>query len=223
MTSPVFFGNIAAGGPPFRDGRVKILAIADTRRPLAASARCDSILRRGQQIRTPRIDASRSTRGPASRPRRWLESRGSTGAALASGVANAAVEVIKTTDVQAKFRAASVHPISNSPAEMAAFIKEEAERIGIGAQHNGTRLAACGPTHHVGRRSIPGHGAQRGLLLDIRALPIARLASIGRRSEEQDGNNQTNREGRRVDPRKAHRVLHRFPSRSHHIMSSSPA
>ena len=26
----VFFGNIAAGGPPFRDGRVKILAIADT-------------------------------------------------------------------------------------------------------------------------------------------------------------------------------------------------
>ena len=28
----VFFGNIAAGGPPFRDGRVKILAIADTRR-----------------------------------------------------------------------------------------------------------------------------------------------------------------------------------------------
>src|SRR5262249_8175039 len=29
--------------------------------PLAASARCESILRRGQQIRTPRIDASRGT------------------------------------------------------------------------------------------------------------------------------------------------------------------
>src|SRR5262249_31941936 len=28
----VFFGNIASGSPPFRDGRVKILAIADTRR-----------------------------------------------------------------------------------------------------------------------------------------------------------------------------------------------
>src|SRR5262249_16608943 len=28
----VFFGNIAAGGPPFRHGRVKILAIADTHR-----------------------------------------------------------------------------------------------------------------------------------------------------------------------------------------------
>ena len=28
----VFFGNIAAGGPPYRDGRVKILALADTHR-----------------------------------------------------------------------------------------------------------------------------------------------------------------------------------------------
>ena len=55
---------------------------------------------------------------------------GSTGAALASGVANAAVEVIKTTDVQAKFRAASVDPIGNSPPEMAAFIKEKAQRWG---------------------------------------------------------------------------------------------
>jgi tripartite-type tricarboxylate transporter receptor subunit TctC len=63
----VFFGNIAAGGPPFRDGRVKILAIADTRR---------------------------------------------------------------SPDVQAKFRVASVDPIGNSPAEMAAFIKAEAQRWG---------------------------------------------------------------------------------------------
>jgi tripartite-type tricarboxylate transporter receptor subunit TctC len=38
--------------------------------------------------------------------------------------------VIKTPDVQAKFRAASVDPIGNSPAEMAAFIKEEAQRWG---------------------------------------------------------------------------------------------
>jgi hypothetical protein len=34
----VFFGNIAAGSPPFRDGRVKILAIADYP-PLAGAAR----------------------------------------------------------------------------------------------------------------------------------------------------------------------------------------
>src|SRR5262249_6093047 len=77
--------------------------------------------------------------------------------------------------------------LSAAPAEVSTRIAQKLradERIGIGAQHNGTRLAACGPTHHVGRRSIPGHGAQRGLLLDIRALLLGRLASIGRRSEE---------------------------------------
>ena len=31
-------------------------------------------------------------------------------------------------DVQARFRAANVEPIGNSPAEMAVFIKEEAQR-----------------------------------------------------------------------------------------------
>ena len=40
----------------------------------------------------------------------------------------AAVAVIKMPDVQARFRAVSVEPIGNSPAEMAAFIKQEALR-----------------------------------------------------------------------------------------------
>jgi tripartite-type tricarboxylate transporter receptor subunit TctC len=47
---------------------------------------------------------------------------------LASEIAKAAVDVIKTPEVQAKFRAASVDPIGNSPAEMAAFIKAEGQR-----------------------------------------------------------------------------------------------
>jgi tripartite-type tricarboxylate transporter receptor subunit TctC len=51
-----------------------------------------------------------------------------TAPALASGIAGTAVEVIKAPDVQAKFHAASVEPIGNSPAEMAAFIKAEAQR-----------------------------------------------------------------------------------------------
>src|SRR5262249_60659613 len=50
--------------------------------------------------------------------------------AMASTIANATVEVIKTPDVQAKFRAGSVDPIGNSSAEMAAFIKAEAQRWG---------------------------------------------------------------------------------------------
>jgi tripartite-type tricarboxylate transporter receptor subunit TctC len=38
--------------------------------------------------------------------------------------------VIKAPDVQARFRTASVEPIGNSPAEMAAFIQAEAQRWG---------------------------------------------------------------------------------------------
>jgi tripartite-type tricarboxylate transporter receptor subunit TctC len=48
--------------------------------------------------------------------------------ALASEIAKAAIEIIQMPDVQSKFRTASVEPIGNSPAEMAAFIKEEAQR-----------------------------------------------------------------------------------------------
>jgi tripartite-type tricarboxylate transporter receptor subunit TctC len=110
----VFFGNIAAGGPPFRDGRVKILALADTRRspvlpeiPTTAEAGLPDLVSTG-----------------------WfaLAAPPKTSQPLASEIARAAVETIKMPDVQAKFRAASVEPVGNSPGEMAAFIAEETRR-----------------------------------------------------------------------------------------------
>jgi len=112
----VFFGNIAAGGPPFRDGRVKILAIADTRR--------SPVL--------PEIPTTAEAGLPGLVSTGWfaLAAPPKTAPALASDIAKAAVDVIKTPDVQAKFRAASVEPIGNSPAEMAAFIQAEAQRWG---------------------------------------------------------------------------------------------
>jgi tripartite-type tricarboxylate transporter receptor subunit TctC len=112
----VFFGNIAAGGPPFRDGKVKILALADTRRspvlpdiPTTAEAGLPGLVSTG-----------------------WfaLAAPPKTTPALATEIASIVVDVIKAADVQAKFRAASVEPIGNSPAEMAAFIKAEAQRWG---------------------------------------------------------------------------------------------
>jgi tripartite-type tricarboxylate transporter receptor subunit TctC len=112
----IFFGNVAAAGPPFRDGRVKILAIADTRRapslseiPTTAEAGLPGLLSTG-----------------------WfaLAAPPKTPAALQAEIAKAAIEVIKMPDVQARFRAASVEPIGSSPAEMAAFVKEEAQRWG---------------------------------------------------------------------------------------------
>ena len=110
----VFFGNIAAGGPPYRDGRVKILALADTHRsPML-----------------PEIPTTAEAGLPGLVSTGWfaLAAPPKTPPALAGEIAKAAIEVIKMPDVQARFRAANVEPIGNSPAEMAVFIKEEAQR-----------------------------------------------------------------------------------------------
>ena len=110
----VFFGNIAAGGPPFRDGRVKILALTETHRspvlpdiPTTAEAGLPGLVSTG-----------------------WfaLAAPPKTPQPLVSEIAKAAIETIKMPDVQAKFRAASVEPVGNSPAETAAFIAEETRR-----------------------------------------------------------------------------------------------
>jgi tripartite-type tricarboxylate transporter receptor subunit TctC len=110
----VFFGNIAAGGPPFRDGRVKILALADTHRsPML-----------------PEIPTTAEAGLPGLVSTGWfaLAAPPKTPPPLASEIAKAAVETIKMPDVQAKFHAASVEPVGNSPAEMAAFVAEESRR-----------------------------------------------------------------------------------------------
>jgi tripartite-type tricarboxylate transporter receptor subunit TctC len=110
----VFFGNIAAAGPLFRDGRVKILALADTRRsPML-----------------PEIPTTAEAGLPGLVSTGWfaLAAPPKTPPPLVAEIARAAVETIKMPDVQAKFRAASVEPVGNSPAEMAAFVAEEARR-----------------------------------------------------------------------------------------------
>ncbi|MGZ3361013.1 MAG: Bug family tripartite tricarboxylate transporter substrate binding protein [Xanthobacteraceae bacterium] len=110
----VFFGNIAAGGPPFRDGRVKILALADTHR--------SPVL--------PDIPTTAEAGLPGLESTGWfaLAAPPKTSRPLVSEIAKAAIETIKMPDVQAKFRAASVEPVGNSPGETAAFIAEETRR-----------------------------------------------------------------------------------------------
>jgi tripartite-type tricarboxylate transporter receptor subunit TctC len=49
---------------------------------------------------------------------------------LQSQIAKDTIDVIKIPDVQQKFRNVSVEPVGGSPAETAAFIKEEARRWG---------------------------------------------------------------------------------------------
>ncbi len=112
----VFFGNVAAVVAAFRDGRVKVLAVADTRRASALSE----------------IPTTAEAGLPGLLSTGWfaLAAPPKTPAALQTAIANAVIEIIKTPDVQARFRAASVEPIGGSPAEMSAFIKEEAQRWG---------------------------------------------------------------------------------------------
>jgi len=112
----VFFGNIAAGAPPYRDGRVKILALADSHR--------SPVL--------PEIPTTAEAGLPGLVSTGWfaLVAPPRTPAMLTANIASAAVDVIRMPEVQAKFRAANVDPIGNSPAEAAAFIKQEAQRWG---------------------------------------------------------------------------------------------
>lgn len=118
----VFFGNIAAALAHFRDGKVKILAIADNRRsPL-----------------TPEIPTTAEAGLPGLVSTGWfaLAAPPKTPAALAADIAKAAIEVIKQPEVQAKIRAMSYEPIGNTSAEMATFIKEEAQRWGEVIKNN---------------------------------------------------------------------------------------
>jgi len=118
----VFFGNIAAALPHFRDGKVKILAIADNRRsPL-----------------TPDIPTTAEAGLPGLVSTGWfaLAAPPKTPAALASDIAKAAIDVIKLPEVQARIRAMNYEPIGNTPVEMAAFVKEEAQRWGEVIKNN---------------------------------------------------------------------------------------
>ena len=112
----VFFGNVAAAQALYRDGRVKIVAVADTHRAPAL----------------PEIPTTAEAGLPGLVSTGWfaLAAPPKTPPPLASEVAKAAVDAIKMPDVQAKFRAASVEPVGNSPAETSAFIAQEAQRWG---------------------------------------------------------------------------------------------
>ncbi len=112
----LFFGNVSAALALWRDGRIKVLAVTDSARtaampdvPTSAEAGLPGLLSAGWFAMV----------GPPKLP-----------AALQNEISKATVEVLKLPDVQAKFRALSVEPLPMTPAETAAFIKDEARRWG---------------------------------------------------------------------------------------------
>jgi tripartite-type tricarboxylate transporter receptor subunit TctC len=118
----IFFGNIAGAMAPYRDGRVTFLALCDTHRSPAL----------------PEIPTTAEAGLPGLVSTAWfaLAAPPKTPPALVSTIAKPAIEAIKMPEVEARFRAANVEPIGNSPAEASAFIRDEAERWGAVIRKN---------------------------------------------------------------------------------------
>jgi tripartite-type tricarboxylate transporter receptor subunit TctC len=112
----IFFGNVSSALSLWRDGKIKVLAVLDKTRnanmpdvPTTAEAGMPQLVSVGwfAMVGPPKLPAN-----------------------LRDDIAAAVNEALKLPDVQQKFRAISVEPIGGSPAQLAAFIKDESQRWG---------------------------------------------------------------------------------------------
>ena len=112
----VFFGNIAGASALYRDGKLKILAVLDKARAVAM----------------PEVPTSAEVGLPDLLSGVWYAMVGPPRLKpeLQDQIAKATIEVLKMPDVQQRFRALNVEPDGRTPAETAAFIKDEARRWG---------------------------------------------------------------------------------------------
>ena len=112
----LFFGNVSAALALWRDGKVKVLAVLDKQRAAAM----------------PDVPTTAEAGMPGFTAVGWFAMVGppKMPLPLRDEIAKVTIEVLKMPDVQAKFRALSVEPIPMTPAETAAFIKDEAARWG---------------------------------------------------------------------------------------------
>ncbi len=118
----VFFGNLSAVLPFYRDGKLKILAVTDKKRV--------------RQI--PEVPTTAEAGLPDFISTTWfaMAAPPKTPPALQQKIADAVIKVLKTPEVAEKFRAISIEPVADTPDEMAAFVKNEARRWGEVIRHN---------------------------------------------------------------------------------------
>jgi len=112
----VFFGNISGALALYRDGKLKVLAVTDKARASAV----------------PEVPTTAEVGLPDLLSIAWygMVAPPKTRPELRDQIAKATIEVLKMPDVQQRFRALNVEPVGNTPAEMAAFVKEESHRWG---------------------------------------------------------------------------------------------
>jgi tripartite-type tricarboxylate transporter receptor subunit TctC len=108
----LFFGNVSAALALWRDGKVKVLAVLDKTR----------------SAQMPDVPTTAEAGMPGLLAVGWFAVAGppKMAADLRNQIAKDFIEVLKMPDVVAKFRALSVEPGGQTPAETAAFIKDEA-------------------------------------------------------------------------------------------------
>jgi tripartite-type tricarboxylate transporter receptor subunit TctC len=112
----LFFGNVSAALPHWRDGKVKVLAVLDKTRA----------------VQMPDVPTTAEAGMPDLVSTGWFAAAGppKMAPALRDRLAADFNEVLKMPDVQQKIRNTGVEPVGGSPAETAAFIKTEAQRWG---------------------------------------------------------------------------------------------
>jgi tripartite-type tricarboxylate transporter receptor subunit TctC len=112
----VFFGNMAGAFSFYQGGQLKILAVLDRARAAAM----------------PDVPTSAEVGLPDLLSGVWYAMVGppKLKPELRDQIAKATIEVLKMPDVQQRFRTLNVEPDGRSPAEIAAFIKDEARRWG---------------------------------------------------------------------------------------------
>jgi tripartite-type tricarboxylate transporter receptor subunit TctC len=110
----MFFGNISPVLPYYRDGKFKILAVADTMRAPAI----------------PDVPTTAEAGLPGFLSTAWFAVMGPPKLpdALAQRFAADFIEVVKMPDVAARYRAVGTEPVGSTPARTGAFIREEIAR-----------------------------------------------------------------------------------------------
>jgi tripartite-type tricarboxylate transporter receptor subunit TctC len=122
----VFFGNVSGGLALWRDGKVKALAVLDRKRA----------------AQMPDVPTVAEAGMPEFVSVTWFAVAGppKLPSALQQQIAIAFLDVLKMPDVQQKFRNIGVEPVGGSPADTAAFIKDETRRWGDVIRKNNISL-----------------------------------------------------------------------------------
>ncbi len=122
----LFFGNVSGALALYRDGRIKVLAVADTART----------------PQMPDVPTAAEAGMPGFISTTWFAMVGppKLPAALQNEISKATVDVLNMPDVQQKFRALSVEPAPMTFAATGAFIKDEAQRWGKVIRDTGVKV-----------------------------------------------------------------------------------